>query len=158
TGAMAIGAVRFTKTPAYGVTPYQLESFSSYGGTLVSGTNRFKPDFVAPDGVSTTINFGSINITSFPQFPSFFGTSCAAPQAAGVATLIVEGRKKYANDSLSPAQMRTILQNSALQIDGSHGRNDSTGYGLIQADSAFKTFAAPKPQITKLILKDTTIR
>ncbi len=104
-GAMTVGAVRYTKTPAYGVNPFQLEYFSSNGGTPVNGIVRNKPDFVAPDGVSTTVNFGSINISGSP-FPSFFGTSCAAPQAAGVAALLLEGKQKYDSVKLSPAQMR----------------------------------------------------
>ncbi len=112
-GAMAVGAARFTKTPAYGVTPYQLESFSSIGGTPVYGVIRNKPDFVAPDGVSTTVDFHSINISNSP-FPSFFGTSCAAPQAAGVAALLLEGKKKFAGQTLSPAQMRSLMQTTRL--------------------------------------------
>ena len=148
-GAMSVGAARYTKTPAYGVTPYQLESFSSVGGTPVYGVIRNKPDFVAPDGVSTTVNFGSINISGSP-FPSFFGTSCAAPQAAGVAALLLEGKKKFAGQTLSPAQMRSLMQTTALQTGGP-GYNAATGYGLIQADTAMRTFAAPIPVVTKLV-------
>ncbi|HEY2349756.1 MAG TPA: S8 family serine peptidase, partial [Puia sp.] len=149
TGVMSVGAARYTQTPAYGVSPFQMETFSSYGGTPINGVLRNKPDFVAPDGVSTTVNFGSINITGSP-FPSFFGTSCAAPQAAGVAALLLEGKLKYSNVKLSPAQMRSLLQSTARQ-NGPPGYNVVTGYGLIQADTAMKTFADPTPVITKLI-------
>ena len=149
-GAISVGAARYTQTPAFGVNPFQLESFSSFGGTLVGGTDRKKPDLVAPDGVSTTVNFGNINISGTP-FPSFFGTSCAAPNAAGVAALLLEGKRKFANQTLTPAQMRSLMQSSALQ-NGGPGYNAGTGYGLIQADTAMKTFAAPTPIVTKLVV------
>ncbi|HET9430717.1 MAG TPA: hypothetical protein VFO70_06050, partial [Chitinophagaceae bacterium] len=61
-GAMTLGAVRYTRTPEYGVNPPLLETFSSTGGTPVYGTVRNKPDFTAPDGVNTTVNFNSLNI------------------------------------------------------------------------------------------------
>ena len=102
------------------------------------------------------MNFGSINISGSP-FPSFFGSSCASPQAAGVAALILEGKLKYANQKLSPQLLRTLLQSTAKQ-NGAPGYNVVTGYGLIQADTAMKTFASPVPVITKLVLQDTTIR
>ncbi len=157
-GAMAVGAVRFKNTPAYGLNAFTPESFSSFGGTVVNGVVRNKPDFLAPDGVSTTVDFGSINISGSP-FPSFFGTSCAAPHAAGLAALLLEGKKKYSGQTLTPTQVRSLLQNSALQPAGTPaGFNFLTGYGLLQADSAFKTFASPTAVITKLVLADTTIK
>jgi hypothetical protein len=149
-GGMAVGAVRYTRTPAYGINPSELETFSSMGGTTVNSTVRNKPDFVAPDGVSTTVNFGSINISG-TSFPSFFGTSAAAPHAAAVAALLIEGKKKYANETITPEKIKTLLINSALPI-AAPGFNFSSGNGLIQADSAMKTFAAPKPVATKIIV------
>ena len=58
-GAMAVGAVRYNTAPAFtGNKTYIAEPFSSLGGTPVNGVVRNKPDFMAPDGVSTTVNFG----------------------------------------------------------------------------------------------------
>ena len=84
-----MGAARYSNTPAFGVSPPVLEAFSSAGTTPVlfdPAGNRLptpdpradKPEVVAPDGVATTV----------PGFSNFFGTSAAAPHAAGVAALI----------------------------------------------------------------------
>jgi hypothetical protein len=68
-GAEAVGAARYSRTPAFGVSPPELESFSSSGGTPIlfdTAGNRLanaeigsKPEIVAP---STTIRME----TDFP--------------------------------------------------------------------------------------------
>ena len=70
-GAITVGAVLYSNTPEYGNAP-TVASFSSRGGTLINGVNRFKPDITAPNGVNTTVNFGGVNIDNDP-FPNFFG-------------------------------------------------------------------------------------
>ena len=78
--AMTVGAV-----PVGGTT---IENFSSRGPTI---DDRVKPDITAPDGVSTA-TYGSHN---------FWGTSAAAPHAAGAAALF-----KAANRLTHPRQYR----------------------------------------------------
>ncbi|MEO6638960.1 MAG: S8 family serine peptidase, partial [Ginsengibacter sp.] len=138
-GAMAVGAVRYVNTPAFGNNSPFIESFSSIGGTPVSGVVRNKPDFTAPDGVNTTVNFNSLNVEG-DGFPNFFGTSAAAPHAAGVAALILQAEKKFSNLVLSPAQMRSLLQRTALNM-GEPGFDFQSGAGLINAQAALATFA-----------------
>ncbi|HEY7555382.1 MAG TPA: peptidase S8, partial [Candidatus Binatia bacterium] len=87
-GGEAVGAARYSNTPAFGVSPPVLESFSSSGSTPIlfdlTG-NRLatpdprpdKPEIVAPDGADTTF-FGSFDFDG-TGFPNFFGTSAAAP-------------------------------------------------------------------------------
>ena len=58
-GAMAVGAVLYSNTPAYFVTPPTVATFSSSGGTPVNGVVRQKPDFCAPNGGNTSVNFGA---------------------------------------------------------------------------------------------------
>lgn len=152
-GAMAVGAVLYSNTPAFGNTP-NVASFSSRGGTPVNGIVRNKPDFVAPNGVNTTVPLGGVNIEP-DDFPNFFGTSAAAPHAAGVAALLLQGKKKFANQTITPAQMRTLLQQSALPISG--GFNFAAGAGFVQSDAAMRTIATPSPSLIKLVLADSSL-
>ena len=128
-GAETIGAALYSQTPPYGVSPPQLEPFSSRGGTpilygftgnlLATPQTRQSPDLVAPDGVSTTF-FG----------PSFVGTSAAAPHAAGVAVLLLQ-----AKPNLTVAQLYSSLESTAIDI-GPAGYDADSGWGLIDATAA----------------------
>ncbi len=153
-GAMAVGAVLYTNTPEYGVAAPTPASFSSRGGTPVDGTNRFKPDMMAPNGVNTSVNLGGVNIDG-DAFPNFFGTSAAAPHAAGVAALLIEARTKYYGDVLSPDGVKNILQTSAIDM-GTTGYDVATGAGYITADNALSQLGNPAPYITN-IYYDTTL-
>lgn len=130
--------------PAAFTSTNQVEAFSSDGprriffnadGTAVTpnnflfGTNggnvRRKPDITAADGVATTLPSGS-------GLNPFYGTSAAAPHAGAVAALI-----KSAKPSLTPAQIRTILTSTALNIE-SPGFDDVSGFGIVQAAQAIE--------------------
>jgi len=78
-------------------TPITPTNFLSTGGAV-----RAKPDISAADGVKTTLPPRS-------GLNPFFGTSAAAPHAGAIAALI-----KSFNPLLTPAEIRTILTNSAL--------------------------------------------
>ena len=137
-GAMAVAAARYTQTPAYGVNNPVVETFSSTGGTPVNGVVRNKPDFTAPDGGNSTVNFSSIDL-EHDGIPNFFGTSAAAPHAAAVAALILQGKKLFYNKVLEPDSVRIILSNTALDMS-TPGFDNISGYGLIQADAAVSQF------------------
>ena len=98
-------------------TPYTPGNFSSTGGVV-----RQKPDITAADGVQVTGvgGFGS----------PFFGTSAAAPHAAAIAGLI-----KSANPSFTPAQIRTALTSTAIDIMAA-GVDSVSGAGIINAFAA----------------------
>ena len=138
-GARAVGAARYSQTPAFGVTPPRVENFSSLGGTPIlfdtSGTPvselRQKPEIVAPDGGDNTF-FGFDYEAN--GFPNFFGTSAAAPHAAGVAALIRELDSGASADAVYAAMQTTALDMGAAGFDA------LTGYGLIQADQALLEF------------------
>ena len=85
-----------------------VESFSSVGGTSINGIIRNKPDFLAPDGVETTVNMGSkVGPTGNPLF---YGTSAAAPHLGAMIGLLMEGLKKYSNQTLTPSQIKNLLK------------------------------------------------
>jgi hypothetical protein len=153
-GAMAVGAVLYTNTPEYGVATPTPASFSSRGGTPVNGQNRFKPDIMGPNGVNTSVSLGGVNIDG-DAFPNFFGTSAAAPHAAGVAALLMEARTKFYGDVLSPDGVKGILQNTAIDM-GAPGYDVANGAGYILADRALSELGNPAPYITG-ILYDTTL-
>jgi hypothetical protein len=75
---------------------------------------RQKPDMAAMDGANTTF-FTDDAAEDDDDLPNFFGTSAAAPHAAGIAALVLDaagGRGK-----VKPKRMREILQESAFRHD-----------------------------------------
>lgn len=149
-GAASVGAAAFFNTPAFGVDPAVIESFSNAGPTLIrftttgAATNELRqtPDFVAPDNVNTTF-FGSDVAQDADAFPNFAGTSAAAPAAAAVAALI-----RDLDFGATPAQIYDALEHSALDMDDPAtagfdvGVDFGTGYGLIQADRALRVITS----------------
>jgi subtilisin-like proprotein convertase family protein len=102
--------------------------FKTNGGQL-----RHKPDLAAADGVSTTLPSDS-------GLNPFFGTSAAAPHAAGIAGLL-----KSAKPSLSGSRIRTALSRTALDIE-TPGLDRSSGRGIIDAFAALADIKAkPSP-------------
>jgi hypothetical protein len=98
-------------------TPLTAGNFSATGGTALN-----KPDFTAADGVSVS------GIGGFGA--PFYGTSAAAPHAAAIAALI-----KSARPTITAAQMKTALNASAIDIQGT-GWDRNSGTGIIMADTA----------------------
>ena len=142
-GGLGVGAANFRDTPVFGVNPPLIEGFSSAGGSPIlfdTAGNRLavpqvrqQPDITAPDG-GDTVSFGA-----------FFGTSAAAPHAAGVAALM-----KDLVPALTPDATYAALKSTAIDMDDpSTGGFDTgfdfgTGFGLIQADVALNE-VAPEP-------------
>src|SRR6266540_2172318 len=109
------------------ITPGNL-LFGTNGGTLLQ-----KPEITAADGVATGVS----------GFNPFFGTSAAAPHAAAIAALL-----KSANGALTPAQIRTALTSSAIDIE-SAGVDRDTGAGIVMAFEALQAIGAtPQPSLT----------
>lgn len=94
-------------------------------------------DVVAPSGningtgdVRTTDRMGSAGYSSGDYYNNFGGTSAAAPQAAGVAALILS-----VNPNLTESQVRTIIQQTATDM-GTSGFDNTYGYGRLNAQAA----------------------
>ena len=86
----------------------------------LGGTTLLKPDAAAADGVSTAT----------PGFTPFFGTSAAAPHAAGIAALV-----KSAKPTLTNAQIRAILTSTTVD-NMEPGADRDSGYGILIAPAA----------------------
>jgi Proprotein convertase P-domain/Subtilase family len=116
----------FFKSNGAPFTPGNL-LFANNGGEL-----RKKPDLTAADGVATSV----------PTFPSFFGTSAAAPHAAAIAALL-----KSAKPRLNQDRIRRALTKSALDIEAAGFDRDS-GAGIVDAFGALLFIdAAPAPSL-----------
>jgi len=69
---------------------------------------------------------------------------------------LIEAKKKYFNgESFTAAQMKAVLQNTAIDMD-TPGFDENTGAGFIQADDALQSFANPFPQVDSMHLQDSS--
>jgi subtilisin family serine protease len=151
-GAISTGAAYWRQTPPYGVDTPIVERFSSVGGVpnyydikgnRIAPLIRKKPEIVAPDGGRNAI------------FNPFFGTSAAAPHAAGVAALMIEAQKR---NTLTPSQIKGILTTHTWDMDNPYtpgfdvGFDFATGYGLIKATGAVGEVKFPNAYIKDLTL------
>ena len=103
-------------------TPFTPGNFSASGGLLLA-----KPDLTAANGVATSV----------PGFTTFYGTSASAPHAAAIAGLL----QAY-NPDLSAAEIRALLNASALDIEAA-GTDRDSGVGIVMAEAALSAAAAP---------------
>jgi hypothetical protein len=126
--------------------------FNSEGDSLQNPPEfRDKPDVTAPDGTNNTFFGADVGLDS-DDFPNFFGTSAAAPHAAGVVALMLE--KAGGGRALTASEVKSSLQAGATDItersgpslgtsesdktpipDGT-GEDIFSGAGLIQADGS----------------------
>jgi len=169
-----------TQTPKIDLSPCApgcLNDFSSagnipiyldkFGNRLATPERRFNPSVTGPDGGNSSFFFSDSSyddddgdglnspLTTFisgldlpgDEYPNFFGTSASAPHVAAVAALMLE-----ANPSLTPADVRSILESTARPlakrftsdrpivvfpiVPGPDGYNDDAGLGLVDAAAA----------------------
>ncbi|MGZ8524352.1 MAG: MBG domain-containing protein, partial [Chitinophagaceae bacterium] len=155
-GAIAVGAMLYANFPAFTPVWPGVASFSSRGGTSTLKNNVFtirnKPELIGPNGVNTTVNLGGAAFNDGDPYPNFFGTSAAAPHAAAVGALLIQGRKKYnLQTSVSPDEIRQQLQSSTGKFSYLPANfSFEGGYGYIQADSAIAQIANARPIISSL--------
>lgn len=144
-GGMGIGATAFNRTPVAGYNPPVAETFSSRGTQKIwyddNGARLAAPEYygvavTAVDGGNTTF-FSGDSAADVDSFPNFYGTSAAAPDAAAVAALMLQ-----ANPNLNGADIRALMQSTALDMDDvataafDTGYDVKTGSGFILADKA----------------------
>ncbi len=101
-------------------------------------------DLVAPTITTTTDRRGSLGYSSTDYDSTFNGTSCATPNAAGVAALIFS-----VNSSLTKSQVLDYLYRGCDKIDNlpystlkTYGKwNPYTGYGRVNAHNSVRLAA-----------------
>jgi serine protease len=82
-------------------------------------------------GSSTTLT-----VNGNQDYAYYNGTSMATPHVAGVAALVWSN-----NPTCTATEVRNALKNTAVDLDVA-GRDDKTGYGLVQAKAASDALAA----------------
>jgi serine protease len=123
-GVISVSAVAMDRTRA----PY-----SNYGPTVDvaapgGDTSRDSNVDGYADGILSTLVTGA----RAPDYRFYQGTSMAAPHIAGVIALM-----KAVHPALTPSEFDAMLANGALTTDlGATGRDDSFGWGLIDAAKA----------------------
>lgn len=147
-------------TVAAGTKQGKLADFSSRGvsgkgGTVIVDGETFtwedRPTITAPgqDIVSTrviapTSSLGATDDTEnidpahLPYYTTMSGTSMAAPHVAGIVALLLE-----ANPDLSPAEVKSIIQNTATNMSGYETWEAGAGYvnAYAAVDAAFTNHA-----------------
>lgn len=164
-GAITVGAADYRRTPAFTTDPIELEFFSSAGGTpilfdannnaLTTPEIRQKPDFVGVDNGNTTF-FGAD--TDADSFPNFLGTSAAAPHVAGLVALMLQ-----ADPSLTPAEVKSILTSTAIDMDDPHtpefdyGFDYGTGHGFVDGMAAITKVLADSlpPKVMDVVVSSS---
>lgn len=112
-------------------------------GFVRGGCSSGLPGTVPPDpsatfdvgGPPAGTSFGCFSFAGLAQHAWYVqadGTSAATPLAAGVGALV-----KSANPRLSPAQIRTIMEQTAQNI-GQGGYNAFFNFGLVDAEAAVR--------------------
>lgn len=130
-----------------------IASFSSRGPVTVDGSNRLKPDVVAPGvNIRSTIDGGSYAI--------FQGTSMAGPHVAGLVALLISARPELAGQV---DEIESIIGQTAVAKISSQGcggmvdtavPNHVYGYGRIDVPAAVEKSLPPSsllyvPIVTK---------
>ena len=115
-----------------------LAQFSSRGPVTTDGSNRMKPDVVAPG-----VNVRSAVNSSDTAYSNFSGTSMAGPHVSGVVALLWSARPDLVRNIAATKQVLTGSANPAVGNGGSGCGGSSTvpnnnfGWGLVDAAAAY---------------------
>jgi serine protease AprX len=88
-------------------------------------------------GIQSGVDLQLLKLTELPFYTTSSGTSFSAPQVAGAIALMLE-----ANPTLTPAQVRDVLQRSATPLPPHYAHE--VGAGLLNAHAAVLEAAFPQ--------------
>jgi len=136
-GAMSVAAIGPSHSRAY------YSSTGSYCEIAAPGGNSREGGTASEVWQVTLSPSASSPLLIQPRFDIYAevplqGTSMAAPHVAGVAALIMSQ-----SPGISPAAVERLIRNTALDL-GPAGKDDSFGYGLLQARTAIYGFGIIK--------------
>ncbi|HTO55862.1 MAG TPA: S8 family serine peptidase [Myxococcota bacterium] len=147
-GVVSVAAVDFNRNPAF---------YSNFGSTV---------DVAAPggdtsvdlngdgfaDGVLSTLADDTVTPLVF-DYVFYQGTSMATPHVSGVFALM-----RSVDRNISPATIDTLLSSGSLTDDlMTPGRDDDTGWGLIDAQKAVVAAGGPPPAAPELSVTPSSL-
>ena len=124
-----------------------LAGFSSRGPVTADGSNRVKPEVVAPG-----VNVRSSVRSSDTAYSSFSGTSMAGPHVVGVVALLWSARPDLVRNIAATKQLLTNTANPAVGGGGtgcggsSVVPNNNFGSGLVDALAAYDASGPSLPR------------
>jgi len=124
---ITIGATQTYNPELNMENPENMAGFSSRGWTE---DNRIKPDVVAPGE-------GIYSLTPGGGYTEMSGTSMSNPAVAGAASVVVEWYEERYEETPSPAMVKSILINTAIDMDPEvgdtrgHIPNRDEGWGIV---------------------------
>ncbi len=181
---MAVGASYFRGNPICLPDSYPtflLESFSSAGGdpilfdsagnALAQPVIRQKPQIVSPDGVNTTFFGQQIGerdsdvpgCANGPTAWNFYGTSAAAPHAAGVGALMMQAFPQAKPDDIYQAMEYSSILPMISYDPATYNPievtslNFDTGYGFMQAPYALQQMLIANAGRAQVVPQGNTI-
>lgn len=125
---LSVGALE-TKADVNGVRQWQYEWVNGLLNALVANIATY-----SNRGSNLTLMAATDSpaIDKFGNFNYFRGTSASNPNLAGIASLVWS-----VNPNLNAGQVRQILTDTAMDL-GDAGRDNTFGYGLVNADAAVR--------------------
>jgi serine protease AprX len=136
-------------TGAISAATNAVAGFSSRGPVTVDGSNRLKPNVVAPG-----VNVRSAYFTNDSAYVSLNGTSMAGPHVVGVVALLWSARPELVRNIAATKELLESTANpnvvvSPAQTCGGIASgdvpNNSFGHGLVDALAAYRGVAPPPP-------------
>lgn len=130
--AGASGVIVYSNSDRPGLqNPFLVDANSDVTVPTVSVSRALGQQLMSQLGSNT-----SLTVNGSQNYAYYNGTSMATPHVTGVAALVWSN-----NPSCSADDVRSALKNTAVDLDVA-GRDDKTGFGLVQAKAASDALAA----------------